>query len=449
MNNTPVIFSKLTSKKPGEIIKPQSLVESLKSKISHLISVNKLQEQQIKKLDATYHQVIDMAADTDHTNRTQNQYMAMISHEFKTPINAIIGFSDLLSETTLNDEQSEYVDRIVSGSESLLSIINNILNFSQLDYKALKMDAKPFHLVRELCDVIETLKISAMDKGLDLEFTIDPDCPTRVVGDSVSICQIITNLVQNSIKYSVSGIIKVTVDVVFLNTVNKYNLLFSISDTGKGISEENQKNIFEPYFQISKSKEQSIEGIGLGLAICKQLVTTMGGGISCKSKFGKGTTFNFNVFVEPTEDDDLLEPSGGDDAKIKIKIKPDLKILCVEDNYSNQNLIKTMLKKLGLTATFAIDGLEALEKLHSENYDIILMDVHMPNFDGLDTTRKIRSGEDGLINSNVYIIGVTAYSLVGSRDMCLWAGMNDYISKPFKINKLHEALVKAQSQIHI
>ncbi len=363
--------------------------------------------------------------------RTKDEFLAVVSHEIRTPMNGVLGMAQLLQLTELTKEQKRYVETIQTSGETLLTIINDILDLSKLDSGKVRLDARPLEpraVVREVFDLLAT---QAQAKGLYLDVEIGADVPAWVQGDTTRLKQIITNLVGNALKFTHHGGIRVS-----MATLQDGGMLeCRVQDTGIGIPPDRVGRLFEKFSQVDSSITRRYGGTGLGLVICKHLVEGMGGTIRAESKQHEGSTFIFTIPLTPATPPGAVAP-----IKPSTASKPGerLRILLVEDNTVNQLLALGMLNKLGAPADLAIDGVEALELVRGGNYDLILMDMQMPRMDGITATRTIRSME-GIRQPR--IVALTANAMESDRDACLAAGMDDFLSKPFKVAELQEKLM--------
>ncbi|MCP4490194.1 MAG: response regulator [Gammaproteobacteria bacterium] len=405
-----------------------SEIKLLASSANELTTMMDHQVKREKELLSTREELLIAHEEALSASRAKSGFLATMSHEIRTPMNAILGILGLLKDnTSLNEHQQQLVHTGRNAGELLLTIINDILDFSKMEADKLKLEYSSFNLHHLFAHGIEMLKHQADEKGLSFILIIDPDLPLFAKGDPDRIRQILINLVNNAIKFTPKG--GVTIKVSLLNGNDKnFFLNCSIEDTGIGIDKEVQGTIFEEFTMVDQTHSRHHEGSGLGLAICNRLVNLMHGDIHCKSTLGKGSVFSFKIELQHTQEDESDTITIPIPDVAKMTPAKNTRILLAEDNPANQLVIKNMLKYSGLQVDIVANGLEAVEAVQNLPYDIILMDISMPEMDGMKATKKIRTilGKE----HKLPIIALTAHALSGDRERFINAGMNDYLSKP-------------------
>ena len=356
-------------------------------------------------------------------------------------MNAVIGFTGLLLNTNIDPEQRDCIETIRSSGDSLLAVISDILDFSKIEGGMLDLERESFDLQECLETSVNMVAEAAASKCLSLSYEIEPTVPGQIVGDLTRLRQILVNLLVNAVKFTETGSIHISVSSSCTSD-NEYEIQFVVRDSGIGISSDRMSRLFQSFSQVDASTTRKYGGTGLGLAICKHLAELMGGRIWAESIPGKGSTFCFTIRAEASnepserrpEEMPALPSKASDPERLK-----HLRILLAEDNVVNQKVALRMLGRLGYRADIAADGLEVLKALQSHHYDVVLMDVQMPEMDGLEATRSIRR----MPGHQPYIIAMTAHAMKGDREECLGVGMNDYVSKPVRIEELNVALQRS------
>ncbi len=377
-------------------------------------------------------------------SRLKSEFLATMSHEIRTPMNGVIGMTALLRDTPLTPVQADYVRTIETSGESLLTIINDILDYSKIEAGRIELEVSPFDLRHCITDALDLFSARAHEKQIELTYVIGPGVPAHVLGDATRLRQILVNLLGNAIKFTEKGQVTVTVDLAPRHDDGaRQRLKFAVRDTGIGIPADGMDRLFKSFSQVDASTTRRFGGTGLGLAISQRLAELMGGDIWAESREGHGSTFHFTVLVDPDQERAMEPPRATavptHDAALGSRCP--LRLLIAEDNAVNQRVASLLLQRLGYRATIVANGLEALAALEMADYDAILMDVEMPELDGCEATRRIRAR--GGPATRPWIIALTAGAMQDDRERALAAGMNDFLTKPVRTDALSAALARA------
>lgn len=382
-----------------------------------------------------------LAREAVAANAAKSDFLASMSHELRTPLNGIVSMADILLETDLTSEQRECAEIIHQATDVLLVVINSILDLAKIEAGRMQLEEMDFDLEQLLKERCTLFAYQAKAKGLEFDYVLEPDVPRVLHGDAIRLSQVLINLTGNALKFTENGGVDVRVSRES-ESPETVRLRFTVKDTGIGIPKEQQDALFEPFRQAGVSTARKYGGSGLGLAISRRLVGMMGGQIGLESRDGQGTVFWFTVNLKRGDMVKIEEAPCAGTTETPGGIPAGARVLVAEDNPTNQQVAKKLLAKLGCRAEIVSNGRAALQALVREHFDLVLMDVQMPELDGYSATRAIRAEQFPVLNRRIPILAMTAHAFTGVREKCLQAGMDDYLTKPIQLKELCKAIVR-------
>jgi len=378
-------------------------------------------------------------------NRAKSEFLANMSHEIRTPLNGVLGMLQLLKQEVTPEDRAKFTDMAYDAGRRLLFLLNDVLDFSKMEAGQMELAHKTFRMSDVFSNVAGVFSLASQGRGIELTFTLDPSVPAQLGGDEARIRQVLFNLVSNALKFTPSGSVRVGVWAQPSSRfTGRVRLYLSVKDTGIGIPDDKQAQVFERFTQSDASIAKRHEGAGLGLAIVRRIVELMGGGIDLDSEVGVGTTISLHLLL------DAVEQTGPDSApeteapaESAAVISRPLRILLAEDEPIGQLSMQVMLGRMGHQVVTASNGQEAVEAFRPGGFDCVLMDIQMPEMDGMTAMRHIREAEDKAGGrSRAHIIALTAYAMAGDREKFMAAGMNDHVAKPVQLEEIKRALAR-------
>ncbi len=419
----------------GNIVAASVLVAATFIAFAQLVYGARAMYQHMQSVRRSRRRADEVAQEAAKAARAKSEFLAVISHELRTPMNSMLGSAELLRRTELEDEQAEHLSAVLNGGTMLMTLLNDLLDVSKIEAGALKTEIIPVNL-RQLVERMRAMwHARASDQGLKLQLRISDDVPAWVMADPMRLQQVLFNLLSNALKFTRMGEILIIVETGS-DESGAETIELSVSDTGIGISKEVAARLFRPFEQADSSTARKYGGTGLGLSICKGIADALGGRIELESEPGAGSTFTLSFPLVETEEVALETEQYGD-----LEVSEEVRVLVAEDHAANRRLIGALLRPLGFELVMACDGREAVERFCEESFDVIVMDMQMPEMDGVQATRAIR--KMGSRGASIPIVALTANATEDDRRRCIDAGMTDFLTKPLDPRALHATIIRA------